>query len=206
MPDATLSSNEFKALSSDARTQLLKHLKERNHTLTELAKKTGKAAPSVKEHLDVLVAAGFIQLNDEGRKWKYYALTRKGKSVLGSEENKTAFLIILGASSIALVGVLLLLANSLQGYPGLAETAPATEAPALAAQPMMAKALQAPAPENAPAAGAAQEAAASAVATGPSPAPAPEPANRDAYAYLAIALGLSAFIGFQAGRLRRKAI
>ncbi len=191
MAETTLSSSEFKALSSETRTRILKHLKERNYTLSELAKKLGLSSPAVKEHMDLLAGTGLVQLNDEGRKWKYYALTRKGKSLTGSEENKTTFLVILAASTIALMGILMLLANSLNVYqlPGTGGEAPmlATEA-AMAEGRAMPLAAQAPAPQ------------------GPAKSAAPPAATEnEAYAYLAIALGLSAFIGFQAGRLRREA-
>ncbi len=197
MAEVSLSNTEFKALSSETRTQALKHLKERNHTLSELAKKLGMSAPTVKEHLDILANAGLVQLNDEGRKWKYYALTRKGKGVVGDEDSasKTTFLLILGASGLALVGTLLLLAGSLN----LGAGEPLSVADAGTEAPLMAAAIQ----ESA-----AMKTVAPPMVAAPSAAPAPALAetDKDPYIYLAIALGLSAFIGFQAGRLRREPI
>jgi DNA-binding transcriptional ArsR family regulator len=35
----------------------------------------------VKQHLDSLQGAGLVELNDEGRKWKYYSLTHEAKSL-----------------------------------------------------------------------------------------------------------------------------
>jgi len=107
MGEITLSSSEFKALSSESRTKILKLLEERNHTLTELSGKLEMASPTVKQHLNVLVESGLIELRDEGRKWKYYALTRKGKHIT-SPADQTQFLIILSFASIALIALLAL--------------------------------------------------------------------------------------------------
>ncbi len=100
-----ISSNEFKALSSETRTQMIKLLQERNYTLTELSKKLNMAAPTIKQHLNILQQAGFIEGIDEGRKWKYYTLTRKGKNIF-SHETPANVLIVLGVSIIAMVGLL----------------------------------------------------------------------------------------------------
>ena len=100
-----LSSNEFKALASETRTSIIKLLKERNHTLTELSKKLRLAAPTIKQHLGVLKGAELIQEMDEGRKWKYYCLTRKGKNIF-SAETPVNVLIVLAVSVFALVGMM----------------------------------------------------------------------------------------------------
>lgn len=113
MAEVTLSSNEFKALSSDIRVHIIKSLKERNYTLTELAKKMNMSSPSMKQHLGVLVSSGLIQQVDEGRKWKYYCLTRKGEKIVAGRESDTTILIVLGISSIAMVAVLLVLFGSI---------------------------------------------------------------------------------------------
>ncbi|MBS3062479.1 MAG: winged helix-turn-helix transcriptional regulator [Candidatus Diapherotrites archaeon] len=219
MADVTLSSSEFKALSSDTRTQIIKYLGERNYTLSELAKKLGMSSPAAKEHLDILARTGLVQLNDEGRKWKYYALTRKGRQLLGGEENRTTFLIILSASAIALFGVLLLFANSLngaslaEGFSGgmTGETASPLLAKNAAEEASTAMTVQAPTAAPRPATGTAEQPADSTPGLNQTPYPAQDQealdrATNETYAYLALALGLSAFIGFQAGRLRRDAI
>lgn len=115
MAEVTLSSNEFKALSSATRVQIIKLLNGRNHTLTELAKKTDMALSSMKQHLDILLGSGLIEQIDSGRKWKYYSLTRKGRNVLGGKEADTTILIVLGISSAALISVLLLFIGSIAG-------------------------------------------------------------------------------------------
>ena len=113
MAEVTLSSNEFKALSSATRVQIIKLLNGRNHTLTELAKKMEMALPSMKQHLDILLGSGLVEQIDSGRKWKYYSLTRKGKNILAGNEADTTILIVLGISSIALISVILLFIGSI---------------------------------------------------------------------------------------------
>lgn len=103
--DIRLSSSEFKALASETRAGIIKLLRERNHTLTELSKKLRLAAPTVKQHLGILQTAEIIQELDEGRKWKYYSLTRKGKNMFSPETPVNIF-IVLGITVIALVGTL----------------------------------------------------------------------------------------------------
>jgi len=100
-----LSSSEFKALASDTRANIIRLLKERNHTLTEISKKLKMAAPTIKQHLGILKGADLVQELDEGRKWKYYELTRKGKNIFAAE-TPVNVLIVLGVSIVAIVGML----------------------------------------------------------------------------------------------------
>ena len=100
-----ISNNEFKALASETRTHMIKLLRERNHTLTELSKKLDMAAPTIKQHLGILQQAGLIEGLDEGRKWKYYTLTRKGKNIFATEAPANV-LIVLGISVVVMVGLL----------------------------------------------------------------------------------------------------
>ncbi|NOQ55335.1 MAG: ArsR family transcriptional regulator [Nanohaloarchaea archaeon] len=65
----------FKALGSKTRLLLIKYLSKRRMTQSELSKCTGLHVSSVKEHLDILTAAGIIERHDDGNKWKYYSLT-----------------------------------------------------------------------------------------------------------------------------------
>ncbi|MCR4368857.1 MAG: winged helix-turn-helix domain-containing protein, partial [archaeon] len=104
---SSLTTHEFKALSSTTRTAILKMLGERNYTLSELSAKTGMAAPTVKQHASILMDSGLIELLDEGRKWKYYSLTKKGKQILDSRQKQTSFMLILSSGIIiAMVGFL----------------------------------------------------------------------------------------------------
>lgn len=112
MDEITLGSTEFKALSSDTRTQIIKMLKERNYTLSEISKKLNLAAPTVKQHLEILEQSGIVSQTDTGHKWKYYTLTRKGKGITGGRENAN-ILIMIGVSVIALAVLLVGMAGTL---------------------------------------------------------------------------------------------
>ena len=105
MTEVTLGSTEFKALSSDTRTQIIKLLDERNYTLSEISKKLELSAPTVKQHLAILENSEMILQIDSGHKWKYYTLTKKGKILIKGEET-THILIVIGASAV-LLGFLL---------------------------------------------------------------------------------------------------
>ncbi len=104
MTDIILGNVEFKALASETRSGIIKLLNERNYTLSEISKKMELAAPTIKQHLALLEGAGLIQQMDEGRKWKYYSLTKKGIRILNPEA-PTNVLIILGLSVIGFLGV-----------------------------------------------------------------------------------------------------
>ncbi len=115
MSEITLSSEEFKALSSDTRTNLLRLLKDRKHTLSEFSKKTGLSAPTVKQHLETLVKTGLIEQVDNGRKWKYYSLTRKGSEIIEPKESTSIFIMI--AFSLIALGIVLYSFGSLDLVP-----------------------------------------------------------------------------------------
>ncbi len=83
-----LDKETFKALASTTRVDVLKLLGQRRHMQSELAAALSLSVPTVKEHLAALEKAGLVERHDEGRKWKYYSLTKKGKGVLNPEEMK----------------------------------------------------------------------------------------------------------------------
>ena len=58
---------------------------------------------TVKEHMENLCSAGLTVQKDEGHKWKYYELTRKGKNILHPEETK--IWIMLAVSVVAMAGI-----------------------------------------------------------------------------------------------------
>ncbi len=78
----------FRALASDTRVEILKELDKRRKTLTELSDSVGLAVATVKEHMSSLTSSGLVEVKDEGRKWKYYELTGKGKAILYPERKK----------------------------------------------------------------------------------------------------------------------
>ncbi|MFA6268490.1 MAG: winged helix-turn-helix domain-containing protein [archaeon] len=77
-----LDERSFKALSADSRVNILKNLTDRRRTLTELSQKLNLGNSTIKEHCDILVNAELIKQMDEGRKWKYYELTSKGRQII----------------------------------------------------------------------------------------------------------------------------
>ncbi len=97
-----LDRRSFEALAAESRIKTLKALSKRRKTLTELSKELGLSVSTMKEHLDVLVKAGLIIQRDEGRKWKYYDLTRKGKGIVSPYPTKV--LIMLAVSLILVFG------------------------------------------------------------------------------------------------------
>jgi DNA-binding transcriptional ArsR family regulator len=83
-----LDKKTFKALAVDTRVDLMKELSKRRKTQSELAESLGLSVATVKEHLDKMQEAGLLKQKDEGRKWKYYDLTEKGRCVLHPERKK----------------------------------------------------------------------------------------------------------------------
>jgi len=74
--------SELKILASDTRVEILKKLKERNYTVSELAKKTGHSKSTLHEHVSRLVDASLVEKADNYTdKWIYYKLTRRGKGL-----------------------------------------------------------------------------------------------------------------------------
>ena len=69
----------IKALSTDARQDIMKLLAKRPHTATEIAKLKGKHVTTITEHLDTLEKSGLVRKKDGTNKWVYYILTEKGE-------------------------------------------------------------------------------------------------------------------------------
>lgn len=93
--DIVLDRSSFKALASDTRISIMKLLLHRKHTLTEISSSLNLAHPSVKDHMNALVGAGLVERFDEGRKWKYYGLTAKGRGVLQPDRRTILLLLVL---------------------------------------------------------------------------------------------------------------
>ncbi|VVC04001.1 Bacterial regulatory protein, arsR family [Candidatus Burarchaeum australiense] len=109
----TLDKKSFEALAADTRVKVLKSLAERRKTLSELAAQLGLSPSTVKEHMQVLGAAGLVDLKDEGRKWKYYELTRKGKSIVQPQELK--IWVVLSLTIVAIAAAFFLFTTYLPG-------------------------------------------------------------------------------------------
>ena len=119
----------FGALAVDSRVKILKALKERRKMLTELSGELGLSASSTKEHLDTLVDAGLISRIDDGHKWKYYELTRKGGEIV-TPDREIRVWVLLGMSVVGLASAALLMMAPAQ--PQIEATAPT----ALASAPL----------------------------------------------------------------------
>lgn len=94
--EITLDKEVFKALAGDTRVSVLKSLMQRRKTQSELAKELNLAAPTIKDHLDILQKAQLVREVDDGHKWKYIELTVKGKSLLQPTDKR--IMVLLGTS------------------------------------------------------------------------------------------------------------
>ncbi|MCX8205702.1 MAG: winged helix-turn-helix domain-containing protein [Candidatus Micrarchaeota archaeon] len=104
MAEVRIDRELLRAIGADTRIEMLKLLTKGRHTPTMLSEKMGLSTPTVLEHLDKLMEAGLVKRIDEGRKWKYYALTEKGESLVGGRPDVPVRAFIMLA-----VGVLLLI-------------------------------------------------------------------------------------------------
>ena len=78
MPEV-LDKQTIKAISADARQEIMKMLAKRPYTASELAKITRKHVTTVTEHLEVLGKSDLIRKKESSNKWVYYELTDKGE-------------------------------------------------------------------------------------------------------------------------------
>lgn len=69
----------FKALSDGNRLRILKLLQVRSLCVCEITEVLGFSTPTISNHLSVLVQAGFLRSERDGR-WVYYHLERNPKS------------------------------------------------------------------------------------------------------------------------------
>lgn len=87
----TIDMDTLKALSVDARLSVLKALGSKKMTQSELAEELSLSTATLHEHLSKLQNAGLIEKEETKRKWKYYALTRKGKDIVEPRERSVIF-------------------------------------------------------------------------------------------------------------------
>jgi DNA-binding transcriptional ArsR family regulator len=134
-----LDRKSFEALAVDSRVKILKSLKERRKTLSELAKEQDMSVSGVKEHLETLEKVDLIAKIDDGHKWKYYELTKKGSDIIGPKELRVW--ILLSLSSVALIlSIFAMLPTQMAsemavgGTDFVADNAPASDAMAATAE------------------------------------------------------------------------
>src|SRR2546425_3099184 len=113
----TLDQESFKALASDVRVGILKHLDVRRETVTDLSNLMTLSKPTLLEHLEKLQSAGLVRRVDEGRKWIYYELSDKGRKILHPE--RVAITLALGiAVALVEIGAFLVLSAEAALVPG----------------------------------------------------------------------------------------
>ena len=69
---------------TSARVRILLELRERPHTISEIARKTGYSKTTISYHLARLNELGMVERIERG-KWVYYRLTQKGVGRLKAE-------------------------------------------------------------------------------------------------------------------------
>lgn len=115
MPKIVLDAETFKVLASDTRLAILKKLDERPRTVSELGRELELNKATVFEHLQSLIVGELVKKKErEGRKWVYYTLTWKGKSLLHPEN--TTVMVLLGLAALGSGGAMLQLGQWLQWW------------------------------------------------------------------------------------------
>jgi len=108
--EAILDIDSMKALSCDTRVDILKLLKKRRMTLSELSKALMKSKPALIKHLDLLVASELVAKEDDGHKWIYYGLTERGRMVVPDKKGeKKSFILMLSSIITMITGFSILL-------------------------------------------------------------------------------------------------
>jgi len=90
-----VSKNLMKTLTVDTRTNILKALKKRPMTASELSRRLGKHVTTVSEHLDILKNTDLVErVERPGRKWIYYKLTKPGQKILHPTSYRWSFILL----------------------------------------------------------------------------------------------------------------
>jgi DNA-binding transcriptional ArsR family regulator len=108
MDEIVLDKRTFEALAMESRIKILKALKERRKTQSELSKEMVLAPSTVSEHLEKMLEAGLIVRKKDHHKWIYYELTDKGQHILSPQKTSvfvfalslTLFVVFLGYAFI----------------------------------------------------------------------------------------------------------
>ncbi|MFN3383749.1 MAG: winged helix-turn-helix domain-containing protein [Archaeoglobaceae archaeon] len=97
-------------LFTSTRLQIMLKLRERPHTVSEIAKITGFSKTTISYHLEKLEENGLVERLERG-KWVYYKLTNKGASKMKIETFAT-----LASLSIAITSFTSLIAKLLSKF------------------------------------------------------------------------------------------
>jgi len=108
MDEIVLDKRTFEALAMESRIKIMKALKERRKTQSELSKEMVLAPSTVSEHLEKMLEAGLIVRKKDHHKWIYYELTDKGQHILSPQKTSvfvfalslTLFVVFLGYAFI----------------------------------------------------------------------------------------------------------
>jgi DNA-binding HxlR family transcriptional regulator len=94
----------LKAIGAESRISILKSLAFGRKTQSQLAAELNLSSPTILEHLDQLVSVSLVKKIDEGRKWKYYSLTEKGKMLVVPRQGvPMRALLMLGSGLLMLI-------------------------------------------------------------------------------------------------------
>ena len=93
LDDIILNSDKIDALSSNSRRKILKLLNERRMTLSEISEELNLSVSTIHDHMTILVESGLVTLDDDGRKWKYYSLTRETRKILDTDNSHTVIFV-----------------------------------------------------------------------------------------------------------------
>ena len=141
-----LDRKSFEALAVDTRVKILKSLKERRKTLSEIAKEQGMSVSGIKEHLETLEHVGLIEKKDDGHKWKYYELTKKGADIVAPRELRVWILLSISLIAFAAATLAIFTAPSMVGGEMLSASAPDNAAGVAGTQAFAPMAASAPLP------------------------------------------------------------
>lgn len=101
MSKVTLAIEDFKALASETRLDILRAIDAKNLSLKDISQATHLHETTVHEHLTKLVKSGFVKKNErEGHKWVTYTLSWKGSCLLHPDNTKV---VVMFTSTVAVL-------------------------------------------------------------------------------------------------------
>ncbi len=112
---------------TSARVRILLELRERPHTISEIAKKTGYSKTTVSYHLNKLNELGFVRREERG-KWVYYRITERGLGRLKVEIAAIMASLAISAFS-AILAILLKVERSIKIRESAIQRVPVEKAP-----------------------------------------------------------------------------
>ncbi|MCX6816001.1 MAG: winged helix-turn-helix domain-containing protein [Candidatus Aenigmarchaeota archaeon] len=90
----------LKALGTQTRQEILKHLAKRPYTSSELSKLLNKHVTTITEHMEILEKSNVVKRNESTNKWVYYSLTQKGEKFF---KPYYTWIITLGIATVAFI-------------------------------------------------------------------------------------------------------